>query len=171
VTKFVLVIGILLAFTQPTSPPTSPTVFSAGGQRITAPATDSLVDTIAALDSAVFDAFNRCSSPEQLQKHASFFAPDVEFYHDKGGVTWTREAMIANTRRNVCGNFRRELVAGTLRVYPIKDFGAIEQGSHKFCQFATGKCDGLAEFVIVWRYRNASWQITRVLSYAHRPNE
>jgi len=165
VTKLVLLIGIFLAIT----PPTSPTVFAAGDQRITAPTTDSLFDTIAALDSAVFDAFNKCSSPAQLQKHASFFAPDVEFYHDKGGVTWTREAMIANTRKNVCGNFRRELVAGTLRVYPIKDFGAIEQGSHEFCQFATGKCDGLAEFVIVWRHRNASWQITRVLSYAHRP--
>jgi hypothetical protein len=168
VTKFVLVIGILLAITPPTSPLTSPIVFAARDQRITAPATDSLFDTIAALDSAVFDAFNRCSSPAQLQKHASFFAPDVEFYHDMGGVTWTRDAMIAKTRKNVCGNFRRELVAGTLKVYPIKDFGAIEQGSHKFCQFATGKCDGLAEFVIVWRHQNARWQITRVLSYAHR---
>jgi hypothetical protein len=115
------------------------------------------------------DAFNKCSSPEQLQKHAAFFAPDVEFYHDMGGVTWTRDAMIAKTRKNVCGNFRRELVPGTLRVFPIKDFGAIEQGSHRFCQFATGKCDGLAEFVIVWRKQKAKWQITRVLSYAHRP--
>lgn len=165
VTRLPLLVGILLAIT----PPTSQTVFAAGDQRIAVPATDSLFDTIAALDSAVFDAFNKCSSPEQLQKHASFFAPDVEFYHDKGGVTWTRQAMIANTRKNVCGHFRRELVPGTLRVFPIKDFGAIEQGSHEFCQFATGKCDGRADFVIVWRHHNASWEITRVLSYAHRP--
>lgn len=166
-TKFVFLIGILLAIT----PLTAPVVFAAGDQRITAPATDSLFDTIAALDSAVFDAFNTCSSPEQLQKHASFFAPDVEFYHDMGGVTWTRQAMIANTRKNVCGNFRRELVPGTLKVFPIKDFGAIEQGTHRFCQFATGKCEGLAEFVIVWRHQKASWQITRVLSYAHRASD
>lgn len=129
-----------------------------------------LTQTITALDNAVFDAFNRCSAPEQLQRHANFFAPDVEFYHDTGGVTWTRQAMIDNTRQHVCGNFRRELVEGTLKVFPIKDFGAIEQGSHRFCQFASGQCDGLADFVIVWQLRNGAWQITRVLSYAHRPN-
>jgi hypothetical protein len=165
VTKLVLLTGALLAMMSASAR----AAFAAGDQRAAAPVADSLFNTIAALDSAVFDAFNKCSSPEQLQKHAAFFAPDVEFYHDMGGVTWTRDAMIAKTRKNVCGNFRRELVPGTLRVFPIKDFGAIEQGSHRFCQFATGKCDGLAEFVIVWRKQKAKWQITRVLSYAHRP--
>jgi len=132
---------------------------------------DPLFDRISALDTAVFDAFNHCSSPEQLQLHASYFAPDVEFYHDKGGVTWTRDAMIANTAKNVCGHFRRELVPGSLKVYPIKDFGAIEQGVHRFCQFDTGDCDGIADFVIVWRRQGDKWQITRVLSYGHRPNK
>jgi hypothetical protein len=132
---------------------------------------DALFDRISALDTAVFDAFNHCSAPEQLQLHASYFAPDVEFYHDKGGVTWTRDAMIANTAKNVCGHFRRELVPGSLKVYPIKDFGAIEQGVHRFCQFDTGDCDGIADFVIVWRRQGDKWQITRVLSYGHRPNK
>jgi hypothetical protein len=134
-------------------------------------AADPLFDTISALDTAVFDAFNSCSSPEQLQKHASYFAPDVEFYHDTGGVTWSRQEMLANTKKHACGNFRRELVPGTFKVFPIKDFGAIEQGSHRFCQFASGKCEGIADFVIVWRNQNGSWQITRVLSYGHRPNQ
>jgi len=119
----------------------------------------------------VFDAFNSCSSPGQLQKHASYFAPDVEFYHDTGGVTWSRQEMLANTEKNACGNFRRKLVPGTFKVFPIKDFGAIEQGSHRFCQFASGKCEGIADFVMVWRNQNGSWQITRVLSYGHRPNK
>ncbi len=158
-------ISAVLAVAPSRAPAPSP----ANIQRVTIPAADSLFDTIAALDSAVFDAFNNCSAPGQLQKHASYFSPDVEFYHDKGGVTWTRSAMIANTRKNVCGHFRRELIPGTLKVFPIKDFGAIEQGTHQFCQFATGKCDGIAEFVIVWRHQKGSWQITRVLSYAHRP--
>ena len=134
-------------------------------------ADDPLFDTISALDTAVFDAFNHCSEPGQLDRHASYFAADVEFYHDTGGVTWTRDAMIANTRKNVCGNFRRELVAGSLKVYPIRDFGAIEQGVHRFCQFKTGKCEGIADFVVVWRHQNDTWQITRVLSYGHRANE
>ena len=128
----------------------------------------SLQDTIAALDSAVFDAFNRCADPAQLQKHAEHFATDVEFYHDTGGVTWTRDAMIANTKKYVCGNFTRELVPGTLRVYPVKDFGAISQGVHRFCQVRSGECEGLADFVIVWRRQDGEWRITRVLSYGHR---
>jgi hypothetical protein len=129
---------------------------------------DALFDTVSALDSAVFDAFNNCSSPDQLRKHAGYFAPDVEFYHDTGGVTWTRQDMLANTQKYVCGKFRRELVPGSLKVFPVKDFGAIAQGVHRFCQFETGNCEGLADFVIVWRNQAGNWQITRVLSFGHR---
>ena len=132
---------------------------------------ESLFDTVAALDGEVFDAFNHCSDAQQLRKHASYFAPDVEFYHDTGGVTWSRQEMLGNTEKHVCGHFRRELVPGTLRVFPIKDFGAIAQGSHRFCQFDSGKCEGIADFVIVWNNQNGNWLITRVLSYGHRSNE
>ncbi len=124
--------------------------------------------TVAALDAAVFDAFNRCSDPAQLERHAGYFAEDVEFYHDTGGVTWTREAMLENTRKYVCGHFRRELVPGSLQVYPIKDFGAVAQGSHRFCQFAGATCEGEADFTMIWRHRDGAWQLTRVLSYGHR---
>ena len=127
-----------------------------------------LTDEISALDTRVFDAFNHCAEPGRLDEHAGYFSPDVEFYHDTGGVTWTRDEMIANTRKYVCGNFTRELVPGTLKVYPVKDFGAISQGVHRFCQLASGQCEGLADFVIIWRQQAGQWQITRVLSYGHR---
>lgn len=127
-----------------------------------------LFDKVSALDSEVFAAFNACSDPAQLQKHAAYFAPDVEFYHDTGGVTWTRDAMIANTEQYVCGHFRRELMPGTLAVFPIKDFGAIARGSHRFCQFDSDTCDGMADFTMVWHLRDGVWAITRVLSYGHR---
>jgi hypothetical protein len=117
---------------------------------------DALFETVSALDTAAFESFNQCSAPEQLQRHASFFAPDVEFYHDTGGVTWTREQMLANTEKFVCGKFRRELVPGSLRVFPIKDFGPIAQGEHRFCQFKTGDCEGLADFLIVWRHQGGN---------------
>ena len=133
-----------------------------------ADAAPALETTIAALDAAVFDAFNRCAEPGQLDRHARYFDPAVEFYHDTGGVTWTRDAMLANTAKYVCGNFTRELVPGTLKVTPIKDFGAIAQGVHRFCQTASGKCEGLADFTIVWRNQNGKWEITRVLSYGPR---
>jgi hypothetical protein len=145
-----------------------------------APVADPLFSTISALDGSVFDAFNHCSTSGQLQKHASYFASDVEFYHDTGGVTWTRDAMLANTAKYICGKVRRELVAGTLKVFPIKDYGAIEQGVHRFCQAGATECEGMADFVIVWRRQDmplegmqsqgTQWQITRVLSYGHRPN-
>lgn len=134
------------------------------------PAADPLYDTISALDTAVFDAFNTCDKPGQLQKHADYFDADIEFYHDNGGVTWSRKDMLANTEKYVCGHFRRELIPGSLKVFPIKDFGAIAQGSHRFCQFDSGSCDGIADFVIVWRLKDGVWQITRVLSYGHRTN-
>jgi hypothetical protein len=137
-------------------------------QADSAPAAEPLFDTVSRLDTEVFAAFNACVDPAQLDKHAGYFAIDVEFYHDTGGVTWTRDAMIANTRQYVCGHFRRELVPGTLQVFAVKDFGAIARGSHRFCQFDSGQCEGMADFTIVWRLQDDHWAITRVLSYAHR---
>lgn len=46
---------------------------------------NNLYSTVAALDTAVFEAFNHCAEAGQLDKHASYFALDVEFYHDNGG--------------------------------------------------------------------------------------
>jgi len=123
---------------------------------------------VTALDSAVFDSFNRCSDPGELARHAGYFAEDVEFYHDSGGVTWNRDDMLARTRDNACGNYRRELVEGSFEVYPIKGFGAIAQGTHRFCETNSSSCDGLADFVMVWREQEGIWQLTRVLSYGHR---
>ena len=143
----------------------APTVATA-----TTPAVDdatALDTTIAQLDDAVFDAFNRCADPGQFKRHASYFASDVEFYHDTGGVTHTRRAMLANTRRYACGHYTRERVPGTLKVYPIKDYGALEQGIHRFCQIGGG-CDGEADFTILWQRTAQGWRIARVLSYGHR---
>jgi hypothetical protein len=130
---------------------------------------EQLTNTVDAMDAAVFDAFNTCADPAQLAKHAAYFDEAVEFYHDNGGVTWSRDEMIGRTRANVCGNYRRERVPGTLAVFPIKGFGAIAQGTHRFCALAEKECAGEADFVMVWRERDGQWQVTRVLSYAHRP--
>ena len=134
------------------------------------PESPTLQATIAALDTAVFDAFNHCADPAQLQAHAAHFAADVEFYHDTGGVTWTREAMIANTAKHACGHYTRELVARSMQVYPVKDFGAIARGVHRFCRVDSGRCEGEADFTMVWRQQDGRWRVTRVLSYGHRPN-
>ncbi len=119
--------------------------------------------TIAALDIKVFDAYNRCD----LATFGSYFSPTVEFYHDKGGATFDRATVVANTRKYICHKVRRELIAGTLHVFSIKGFGAIAEGEHRFCQIG-GECEGAAKFLMVWRKIGAKWQITRVISYGHR---
>lgn len=123
-----------------------------------------LFATISGLDAKVFDAYNRCD----LATFGSAFAPDVEFYHDEGGATFDRNTVVANTKKFICGKVHRELVAASLRIYPVKDFGAIEEGEHRFCEISTGKCAGIAKFVIVWKRGREDWIITRVLSYGHR---
>ncbi len=138
------------------------------GAETSAASADALTRTVSALDTGLFDAFNHCDMPGELQKHADYLAKNLEFYHDKGGVTWTRAAYLANTKKNVCGHFRRELVPGSLEVFPIKDFGAIEQGWHKFCDLKTNPCFGEAQFLIAWRHRAGKWEATRIFSYGHR---
>ena len=62
---------------------------------------DPLFGTISALDAAFFGAFNHCSSPDQLKKHASYLDPRVEFYHDKG-VLHGRGKTISRKRARTC---------------------------------------------------------------------
>lgn len=125
-----------------------------------------LTRTIGDLDRKVFDAYNSCDLPT----FSGYFSPRVEFYHDKGGVTWDRASVVASTRKWICGKVRRELLPETLKVYPIKDFGAVEEGEHRFCQIASGQCEGIAKFLMIWRKTGQTWGITRVVSYGHRPN-
>jgi hypothetical protein len=135
-----------------------------------APAPDPLYQKMLALDTAMFDSFNKCSDPAQLEKHAAFFAKDVEFYHDLGGVTHGVDAVIDGTRKNVCGKFHRELDLASFRVWPIPGYGAMAMGTHRFCHTPT-TCEGVGEFTTVWKENDGVWQVTRALSYAHRSLE
>ena len=58
---------------------------------------------------------------------------------------------------------------GSLKVFPIRGYGAIAQGAHTFCTTGSNDCGGMADFTMVWREQDGRWQITRVLSYGHRP--
>src|SRR5260370_19878970 len=78
--------------------------------------------TIARLDAALFDSYNRCD----LEKFSSFLVADVEFYHDQGGVTLGREKLTDSVKKNICGKVTRELVPGTLQVHYMKGYGAVE---------------------------------------------
>src|SRR5262249_15628149 len=85
--------------------------------------------TIAALDAKLFGAYNHCD----LKTFGDLVADDVEFYHDQGGVTLGREKLVESIKNNICtGDTQRELVPGTLKVYYMKGYGAIEMGVHRF---------------------------------------
>jgi uncharacterized protein (TIGR02246 family) len=120
---------------------------------------------ITTLDTALFDAYNRCD----LEKFASFFVDNVEFYHDQGGVTQGRTALTESVKKNICGRVSRELVPETLQVYYMKGYGAVEMGVHRFHH--TGHEDtepvGEGKFIHLWQYKDGAWKISRVISYDH----
>jgi Domain of unknown function (DUF4440) len=121
--------------------------------------------TITTLDAALFDAYNRCD----LVKFASFIADDVEFYHDQGGVTLGQAALTDSVKKNICGRVTRELVPGTLQVYYMKGYGALEVGVHRFHHPGHEDTEGVGEgkFIHLWQYKNGAWKVTRVMSYDH----
>lgn len=123
-----------------------------------------LDQTITALDTALFDGYNKCD----LAKFASFIDDQVEFYHDEGGVTLGQAALTESVKKNICGTTTRELVPGTLQIYYMKGYGAVEVGIHRFHHPGHPEIgDGEGRFVHLWHYKDGAWKVTRVLSYDH----
>ncbi len=110
---------------------------------------------VAALDASLFDSYNRCD----LEKFASLLAEDVEFYHDQGGVTLGRAALTDSVKKNICGKVTRELVPGTLQVYHMKGYGAVEIGIHRFHHPGHDDTEpvGEAQFIHLWQYKDGAW--------------
>lgn len=129
------------------------------------PADAQLFAEIAAMDRAMFDAFNA----HDANKLEPYFSPELEFFHDKGGLA-TREQVISGLRGNFARNdgLRRRLIPGSLEVYPVPNYGAIEVGAHEFCHEENGKTDcGVFRFLHVWQKHDGQWRVTRVVSYDH----
>ncbi len=120
---------------------------------------------ISALDMQLFDAYNNCD----LDKLGSMVVDDLEFYHDKTGLMVGKQPFLVAIKNNICGKVRRELVKGSLEVYPIHDYGAVEIGVHRFHHPGTQDHDvlGEAKFIHLWQYKDGAWKVTRVISYDH----
>ncbi len=104
-----------------------------------------------------------------MEKFASFSVENVEFYHDQGGVTLGRAALTETVKGNICGKVTRELVPGTLRVYYMKGYGAVERGVHLFHHPGHEDTESLDEgkFIHLWQYKGTAWKITCVIGYDH----
>ena len=124
-----------------------------------------LTKEIAHMDSVLFEAFNT----QVLAMLKTLFTGDLEFYHDLGGLTGYQENMesFKNTFEKNNG-LKRELINGSLEVYPIKGYGAIQTGEHRFCHVENGKEEcGTFKFVHIWQKKDGQWKIARVVSYGH----
>jgi len=128
---------------------------------------EELFKEIAHMDSVMFNAFNA----HDLEKLKTTFDEDLEFYHDNGGLSDYRQTMInfqTMFDKNKTTGLRRDIVQGSLEVYPIKDYGAVETCLHKFCHVENGKDDcGTFKNIMIWQKKNDQWKVTRVISYDH----
>ena len=125
----------------------------------------SLFDELAKLDSLMFDAsFVQCDT----EARNALFTDDVEFYHDKSGLSEGADVRKPITECPRNQGLTRELVPGSLEVYPLNDYGAVQMGSHRFREAGTPGAT-VARFVHVWKKENGTWKISRVLSFDHHP--
>ena len=126
---------------------------------------DPLFQTVSALDTKLFDAYNHCD----LNTLGAMVADDLEFYHDKTGLSVGKQVFLDAIKNNICGKVHRTLVPGTLEVYPLNGYGAVEIGIHHFTHPGLDDELGEAKFVTIWQNKDGSWKITRAISYDHEP--
>ena len=125
-----------------------------------------LFEEIKALDTSFFDAYNRCD----LQRVSTLVADDLEFYDDRDGLEMSRQTLLDDLEKYICGKVRRELVPGTLEVHPLPGYGALEIGAHRFCEANLSACPSgslVSKFVHIWRKNDGAWKLTRAVSYGH----
>ena len=142
---------------------------------INVPTGAALQSAIAARDDEFFDLFFSGCDPDRL---ATMLTPDFEFYHDREGVVTRTAAPFVAQYREHCEagkapdawHSRRELVASSLRVFPIKGYGAIEQGEHLFYERrgeGSERLAGRAAFSQLWALDGGVWKLARVFSFDH----
>jgi hypothetical protein len=130
-----------------------------------------LEETILKLDAQFWNVYNTC----EVDSFKKFLTDDLEFYHDKGGLTETSDKLVTMIKNGLCADpkmkLRREAVQGTINVFPLNNYGAIITGEHLFYLTENDKPERLVEaakFTHVWKNENGVWRMSRVLSYDHQ---
>ncbi|HET7844196.1 MAG TPA: nuclear transport factor 2 family protein [Xanthomonadales bacterium] len=135
-----------------------------------------LTDAIAKADEDLFHHFfDTCDEA----KVAALVADDLEFFHDKDGLSTTSGAAFMDGMKQKCARQRegtdflskRVLDRDSLRVYPLNNYGAVETGTHRFYAIVKGEPNRLtetAQFLMIWKQVDGKWKLARVVSYDHR---
>jgi hypothetical protein len=139
--------------------------FKSGSNQTDTPTSGPLYNEIARLDSLMFDAFN----VRNINLLKQFFDQGLELYQDNIGVRNYNETVAAFTQL-----FEKEYiltrkpVPGSMEVYPIKDYGAIQTGQHIFSHLENGKEETATyKFMQIWQKKEGKWRVTREITYGH----
>lgn len=133
-------------------------------------------ENILKYDTDFWAGYNSCNSTI-LEK---YLAENVEFYHDKGGITLGSKNLTESIQKNLCSNsnfkIRRAIVPNTINFYPLKKdnilYGALLTGEHYFYVTENGQkesLDGRANFTHLWLLENNQWKMAKIISYNHGP--
>ncbi len=139
-----------------------------------------LYKTLKEKDSVLFElGFNKC----EIEKSEKIICDDLEFYHDKAGVTNSKEEFVSIMKNGICGDNNTEkvyrfLVEESLEVFPMYNngelYGALQNGKHFFStneNMTYEKSDNYALFSHLWIIEKNEWKLKRVLSYNHTSKE
>jgi len=149
---------------------------------------ESLNDTILSFENQ--EIFNSLKEKDSLLFELGFnqidtlqvkrlIGEDFEFYHDEHGITDSKMAFVNNIKGILDLPFktRRELVKGSLEVYPLYKnnsqelYGAVQKGEHNFYQQKKGEIEyktNTAKFIHLWIIEENDWKLKRVLSFDHK---
>lgn len=120
-----------------------------------------LYEEIVAMDKTYFDAYNNCN----MTTLDTLVSEEIEFFHDIGGLLTSKQELLKALENNICGKVRRELIEGSIEVYPIHNYGAIQMGYHKFYNKEEPDAESIpSKFISTWKNENGRWRITKVIS-------
>ncbi|MFT6842968.1 MAG: ketosteroid isomerase-like protein [Psychroserpens sp.] len=120
-----------------------------------------LYTNIVKMDSIYFAAYNTCD----IKTQAAIYADDIEFFHDKGGLLTDKKELLKSLKENICNKVTRTLIKGSIEVYPIKNYGAIQIGYHKFYNKQEQNAKSIpSKFIVVWKKEKENWKMTKVIS-------
>jgi len=120
-----------------------------------------LHNEIVKMDAKYFNAYNTCD----MQTQADLYDENIEFFHDKGGLATDKKELLKALKENICNKVTRTLIKGSIEVYPIKDYGTIEIGYHKFFNKEEPNAKSIpSKFIVVWKKNKNDWKITKVIS-------